>query len=1028
MVGSKMRAGIEVLGLWTRMTTLLATILVAASVQAAEPLSPEAARQAFVLHPQCSIQLVAAEPDVVSPVHIAFGPDGRMWVVEYSDYPNGPDPGNPGKSRIRVLSDADGDGRYSDPVIFAEGLLFANSLMLWRDGAIVTTDGKLLFLRDTTGDGVADEQQEWFAGFVTENPQLRCNHPTLGLDGWIYVANGLRGGEIVPGKDFPWERPADAPPPEPVNISGMDFRFNPRTGQCEAVTGNGQFGLTFDDYGNRFVCSNRNPNRHVVLEDQWLKLDPQLQVESTLADVSPAAEQSKLFPISRTWTTSNLHANQFTAACGVTIYRGSALVAEFYGSSFTCEPTANLVHRDILSPAGATFTSRYDREGIEFLASPDEWFRPVNLAHGPAGGLYVVDMYRAVIEHPQFMPDELKNRPDLLLGTDRGRIWMLRDQADGPIAAPSPVSVLNAYTQGELVRLLEHPNAWHRETAFRLLLEQSHPDLPKLLHALVRQSTDPRAHTLSLWLLHLVDGLTAEDLRLAQKLDKPELHEQIVQLVRREADKAVSTIGDARLTYISAMLPELYDQVASLSVSTPPGDPNEKLLFRLLIACPAGGMPLHRLGAFAETLEKRGEDPFFRYAALRGADRNTLMLLTVLTQRELEGTGGYPEGRLPAVRELFRLVALRQDEFDTRRILERAFTSRSTGQPTPERKLSFRAQVIFGLTEALRGQAEFRQLLDKCAASAREEVIATLDSARKLLQEGNLSDAQRNDAVQLLGYDSRPEARGALTSLLDQPQLAPLAVEVLGQFTDPGVANLLLKRFAAATPSVKSRILQVMTTSTERCGRLLDEIEAQRIPALEVAPATVQRLLKHRDAAVRDRAAKVLDAARPQDRAQVIASYQPCLRLPSDMARGREVFTKNCATCHRIGDIGVNVAPDISDSRTKTVDYLLTHILDPNAAIDNNYFNYTIVDVQGRIHTGVIHTETSNGVTLRQPEGKSVTIPRAEIEEMKSTGLSLMPEGLEKNIDLQQMADLIGFVKNWRYADGAVPVAGGSGP
>ena len=237
------------------------------------------------------------------------------------------------------------------------------------------------------------------------------------------------------------------------------------------MSGVGQFGTTFDDFGNRFVCSNRNPCQHVVLSDADLARTPWAAVASVMHDVSPPGEASHVYPLTRAWTTSTLHAGQFTAACGVTIYRGDLLGDAYYGNSFTCEPTANLVHRDVLEPHGATFQSRTADAGTDFLASQDEWFRPVNLANGPDGGLYVVDMYRAVIEHPEWVPDELKHRPDERLGDDRGRIYRIVPAEFDHKHAKNRLSIASVSTS-DLVLLLDHANSWHRDTAARLLYER----------------------------------------------------------------------------------------------------------------------------------------------------------------------------------------------------------------------------------------------------------------------------------------------------------------------------------------------------------------------------------------------------------------------------------------------------------------------------------------------------------------------------------------------------------------------------
>jgi putative heme-binding domain-containing protein len=213
-----------------------------------------------------------------------------------------------------------------------------------------------------------------------------------------------------------------------------------------------------------------------------------------------------------------------------------------------------------------------------------------------------------------------------------------------------------------------------------------------------------------------------------------------------------------------------------------------------------------------------------------------------------------------------------------------------------------------------------------------------------------------------------------------------------------------------------------MLRNAARTRTLLSEIEAKRFAISELDPTAVQLLTNHKDEAIRDEARRLLALAIPADRQQVLAAYETALTLEADARRGRAIFEKNCATCHKIGDIGVNVAPDISDSRTKTLRQILNDILNPNQAIDNNYVSYTVLTKDGKAETGIVATETAASITLRQPEGKIVLILKQEIEELKSNGISFMPEGLEKNITVEQMADLVSFIKNWRYLDGQVPL------
>ena len=278
-----------------------------------KPLSPAEAQKLFKLPPGLRIELVAAEPQIESPVAMAFAPDGKIWVVEMKDYPNGPAKGQPPEGRIKILEDKDGDGFYETSHVFADKLLFANGLLHWKDGVIVTAAPHISHLRDTDGDGKADKQDVLYDGFAAQNPQLRVSNPILGLDGWIYVANGLRGGKA--------RRPG-AKDKDAINLGGMDFRFDPLSGAHEAITGMGQYGNTFDDWGQRFVCDNRHHLRHIVLDNHYIKRNPHLAAPALVNDTSiledgPLSSGGKVYPISKNWTTSSLHEGRFTAACGV---------------------------------------------------------------------------------------------------------------------------------------------------------------------------------------------------------------------------------------------------------------------------------------------------------------------------------------------------------------------------------------------------------------------------------------------------------------------------------------------------------------------------------------------------------------------------------------------------------------------------------------------------------------------------------------------------------------------------------------
>jgi len=969
------------------------------------PFEPDDALQHFQLAPGLRIELVASEPDVVDPVAVRFDERGRMWVVEMGDYPHGPADGEPPRSCIKVLEDRDGDGRYESVQVFADKLLFATGVQPWRDGVIATRAGEVAYLRDTDGDGRADHQETWYRGFAEENPQLRANHPRLGLDHHIYVANGLRGGQVVDA------RRADA---EPTLLSGKDFRFHPTTFAYEAIGGVGQFGLTFDDYGRRFVCSNRNPLKHIVLEERYLRQNRGYAPAATAHDVAVAGADSRIFPISRAWTTSNLHAGQFTAACGALIFRGNAMPGTFYGNGFTCDPTGNLVHREQLQTSGATFTSHAARDGIEFLASTDEWFRPVNLAHGPDGALYVVDMYRAVIEHPQFMPDELKQRPDLLDGRDRGRIYRVTARPAIPTAsaaggedsasdAVDPASKsrsphdLSGLSSQRLAAFFEHPNAWQRETAARLVFERQDAEGVEPLRRIAIDGRHPAARVQALWALEGLYALDADILTIALGDPEPGVREQAVALCERH-------FADA---------PQLRDRVVALA-----RDEEPRIRFQVALSL-APVQSDSEIAALSEIALASGADDWTRRAvAIAAGSHAAALALAVFAEPPWEAQSLRPTD-LALLDELIPQVAA--GERATQHELLTAIARARAGDQTDR----LQRACLLSLADALtRRRASLAVLVaDHADAEVAQAIRSILRSAGNTARDSAAPQAGRRAAIELLAFDA--DSNKVLIEITrdetDADVLA-LAIRALSRGVDDAPWSELVARYPAHSPTVRLAILDALLSRASRTHLLLDAVAEGHVKPGEIDRAQLNRLLKHRDADIRDRAAKLLAAAVPADRRQVLADYQACLQLAGDPARGREVFRRNCANCHRIGELGVNVAPDISDSRTKQPAQILADVLQPNRAIDNNFVSYSIATIDGRLLTGVIANETATSITLRQPEGKEATLLRDEVEEMRSNGVSLMPEGLEKEIPLQAMADVIAFIKNWRYLDGRIPL------
>jgi putative membrane-bound dehydrogenase-like protein len=366
-----------------------------------------------------------------------------MFVVEGCSYPQlGESPLTLGT--VALLEDADGDGRFEKRTTFADGFTFPNGILPWDGGVFLTCAPDIWYLKDTTGNGRADVRQVVLTGFGTESSseQLRVASPTLGPDGWVYITSGLTDTKVT--SPLHPERPA-------VTAKRQDGRFHPETFVYEPLAGIGQFGQCFDALGHRFVSSNRNPLMHVVLSPGILKRNPHFAFTETVENVVPVA--AKVYPISPDTTAATYipslinqqHSGTYTSASGICI-RG--------GSAFICEPAQNLVQRQRLQPSGATFRAEHPTPGRDFLASPDQWFRPVHATVGPDGALYICDMVRQYIDHPRYLPEPIRGKLPFRAGADKGRIWrvVLPGDADEKPTAEAKATALTTLrlSQGKL--------------------------------------------------------------------------------------------------------------------------------------------------------------------------------------------------------------------------------------------------------------------------------------------------------------------------------------------------------------------------------------------------------------------------------------------------------------------------------------------------------------------------------------------------------------------------------------------------
>lgn len=460
------------------------------------PRSPEESLKAIHLKEGFTAALVAAEPLVQDPIYIDWDAQGRMWVVEMGDYPFHDYNGVTHSGRVKMLTDENGDGVMDKATLFLDGLKYPTGLAFWKNGVFVASVPDVTFHEDTDGDGKADKHTPILTGFREGNPQHLVNGFAWGLDGWLYGGNGDSGGmvtEVKTGKQH--------------DLSGRDFRFHPETGEFQLIAGRAQYGRWRDDFGNWFAGNNSNLGWHYFLDDRYLARNPKLAVATLKQNLNP--DGTGVFPVSTPVRRLNQpqSVNKLTSGCSVIPFRGPL----FAGSAFICEPANNLVHREVLEPEGISFTSTRaaDEQDREFLASEDHWSRFTQARMGPDGCLYVVDFYRLILEHPEWIPPQMIAHLDLFAGSDKGRIYRIQPSHH--------VTKVNAVT-------LDSENGWARDTAQRLLIEQKGTWSTETL------AERPEVAVQQLWTMHTLGTLKAAHVLSALKSASAAVREHAVRL------------------------------------------------------------------------------------------------------------------------------------------------------------------------------------------------------------------------------------------------------------------------------------------------------------------------------------------------------------------------------------------------------------------------------------------------------------------------------------------------------------------
>ncbi|MEM7231057.1 MAG: PVC-type heme-binding CxxCH protein [Planctomycetota bacterium] len=977
-----------------------------------KPLEPAEAIKSFQLARGAKLELVAAEPLVADPVDACFDEFGRMYVAEMHGYPFSQEPtrlnpkggGKKDAGIIRLLEDTDDDGRMDRSTVFADGLSWPTSVVYYDRGVFVLAPKFLYYLKDTDGDLRADAREVVLAGFGRGNVQGLTNNLKWGLDHRIYFAAGRNPTPLEHrGKKL-------------FSARGSDLSFDPKREDFTRVTGGQQFGHSLDDHGNRFVCSNSDHIRHVVFPRRYLARNPYLASSQHIRSIASDGNAARVFRssppepwriIRQKWRAAakgyrlvitedgawkfepadpskragvvptEYPVGYFTSATGVTIYRGGAYPSEYRGNAFIGDVGGNLVHRKTLRPRGVTFRADRADAGEEYVRSSDTWFRPVNFVNAPDGTIYILDMYRETIEHPHSIPKEIKQHLDLQSGSDRGRIYRLRP----PGTRRSSLVKIGTLKGAQLANQLESDDVWRRESAQRLIWERRDHGATRRLEEIARSSSKPLARLHALYALHGLDALGETLLHGALKDRDAAVRAHAVRLAEEEDE------------LLPALLPLTNDR-------------SDRVRFQLAFSLGETSDPRATEG-LAELARDSRNGPEIQTAILSSSSKRADQIVTSL----LSDADFLKEPRSHVVIAGFcQIVGAQPDDAPSLRLV-RVVVNTNTS-------LEIQRAVLDSLGRGLRRRgSSLAKVMAKGSAdrSTNEALSSLFQRAANIATDDQINLEERIVAIGFLAFAKVDTALKTLTPLLSPtvPQaLQRGAVATLRVHRSERVAAALLDAWPRFSPQLRRDASDALVSDLSSCSALLDAVEAERLHSRDLERDLKQRLSVHPDETIRARSRKLFAAEKQTDRAKVVRERRKAIQLTSDTSRGFEVYKKRCAVCHRARGMGHAVAPDLETTSNKSADDLLVAILDPNRELQSNFTGYTAVTKNGEVADGIIVAETATSLTLRRAEGRESTILRAQLRSLTSSGVSLMPEGLEVDLTDQDLADVIAFVRS----------------
>lgn len=971
-------------------------------------LKPAEAIKQMTVPPGFSVELVASEPDIVNPVGMAIDERGRFWITESFEYPRR-EPG-PGRDRVKIAEDTDGDGKCDKFTVFAEGLNIPSGIAVGHGGVWVANAPDILFLQDTDGDGKADKQEVVVTGFGRDDTHELPNSLTWGPDGYLYGLNGVFNYSHI---KYPKGSPHFDEKHPGWKFTCALFRIHPVTKKfdvfCEGTSN--PWGVAFDNEGSAFISA-------CVIDHLW-----------HLTRTGYYNRQGGPYP-PHTWKLESIvkHKHQAAAYCGIHYFDSDSYPAQYREKLYMGNIHGGCINVDKLQRDGSSYFATGEDD---FLTANDVWFMPVVQKTGPDGSLYVLDWY------DRYHCYQDANRDPKGIDRLNGRLYRVRYK-DTPQTQPFDLAKLK---DDELIALLAKNNDYTRSTAQRLLTER----LAKL-DPIVRPAPKPAVDPVPLIqpaaeLPELL--LKLQQLALDEKAPrKARMHALFVTLSLKNHDNAflgtlfshkdsalrawaVRTVGnfDGNLeiwqklrTLATDVSPDVQLQVA-IAAGTNPGEHSIPTLLHVLENCGDDKLipqivwqnlhPLleNRSGEFVREVEKK---TLFK-------SKNVIALLPRVIDRVLASKAAPTES-------LVTLLNTVLNSADTNAAPGKAclqtLTQRIQSRELQGEKLTAIKSILATPLMKLYDDKKHPLHFDALVMAANWQDEAALERLAEFASRRVESDSEREQALSALAAVQDKRLIGLARDIIqhdsNSQRLRGFAVATLSKVESPEVAVVVLENFDRMQDDLKPRAIELLTQRASWGKALLNAVGKKNIPATMINVNQAQKLSSLGDKELTDLLTKhwgTVRTGRDPGRQKVIDEMRALLeKTPGDPARGLLVYNKVCGQCHKLHGNGQEVGPDITANGRSNFDQLLSNVFDPSLVIGASYQARTVLTTDGRVITGLLAEDTPQRIVLKVQGGKLETIARGDIEELKVSELSLMPEQLEKQLKPEELADLFSLL------------------